>query len=179
MKNLTRIMPPDTRDREKWLVLSQLPKVDAAQQQVRHVADLLWEVAMVVPKARRAEAFAHLCLCVARDLVPFSSDTKRVGHEDIAGLTRAYTNPLEPLESPDGDDCDAKARLFVALASTHLQAKMVDWWSTQTRALQHVSAEVAINGHWVPVETILARARLGETFATVPVEPTTGKWLYP
>ena len=42
--------------------------------------------------------------------------------------------------------------------------------------LQHVSAEVELDGQWLPVETTLARARLGDRAADVPGERKDGKW---
>lgn len=177
MKNLTRDMPSHTRDRDKWLRLKELPQQDSTQPHVRHVAEQFWAIALLAPRERRVVCFAQLVLALARDCIQFESDTKRTGGEDIAGFTRPYTDPLEPL-TRGADDCDAKARLFVALCLSHrLPARMVPWWDPVSGDLQHVSAELLIGSEWRPAETILARARLGESFHTVPVEPN-GVWKY-
>lgn len=172
-------VPSATPDRDKWLKLEQLPRVDAGQPHVQHLADALWTIALAAPRERRVWAFAHLVHCLTRDCIRYSSDVARTGAEDIAGLTRPYGDPLEALERGN-DDCDAKARLFVALClARRVPAHLVPWWSPTTGHLAHVSAEVAIDGRWVPVETILARARLGDAHARVPTESESGKgWLY-
>lgn len=167
-------VPPHTRDRLKWLRLSALPDRDAQSEGVQHLARLLREVA-----AGNTRLFVQLCQCVARDGIRFRSDVARVGGEDIAGITRPY-NPdaLEALERGE-DDCDAKARLLVALLlAGGLGARMVPWWGNQSDELDHVSVECMLGGRWIHLETILSRARLGDEPQSVPVEVTTGKWAY-
>ena len=58
----------------------------------------------------------------------------------------------------------------------HGRARMVPRWDGDK--LRHVSAAVTIDGRELPVETILARARLGDTDATIPHEKNTNRWKY-
>lgn len=132
----------------------------------------MWEAAL-----RRPLCFFKLAHALARDCIRYESDIKQFGHEDIAGVTRAP----EPNDAVDAlirgsDDCDAKARLFVALClAKGFSAKLDPKW--ENGELKHVSAQVEYNGSWIPVETILTRARLGDRANDVPVEKKTGKWL--
>lgn len=164
-------VPPESRDRMKWLKLSALPERDAQTEQVQHLASILREAS-----GGNRRLFVMLCHTVARDGIRFATDTARTGHEDIAGLTRPYADPLEALER-GADDCDAKARLLVALLlAGGLGARMVPWWNQRTADLDHVSAEVSLDGKWQHLETTLSRARLGDEPEQVPVEISTGKW---
>lgn len=170
--NLTRTMPPQSRDRLKWHTLRHLPERDAQDERVRHLAQLLKDASM-----GRRETFIALAHALARDGIKYVSDTARTGGEDIAGITRAYGDPLEALER-GSDDCDAKARLLVALLlAGGYGARMADWWDARTGDLAHVGAEVQTRDGWRHLETILSRARLGDTPEQVPVE-TDGKWAY-
>jgi transglutaminase-like putative cysteine protease len=130
-------------------------------------------------------------------LVRYVTDIERVGREQIDGFTDPLTSPLAPLERGI-DDCDAKARLFVTLClARNIQAEMVPRPSVQAVAsggqLTHVSARVLVSlphydrntkelcedaPQWVPVETILARAKVAEQAENVPHENETGNWLY-
>jgi hypothetical protein len=122
--------------------------------------------------------FVMLCHCIARDGIRYMSDTAQFGHEDVMGLTRPYTEPLEALER-GRDDCDAKGRLCVALLlAGGMRAQMVPWWDKRNGDLDHVAAEVMLDGAWCHLETILSRARLGDEPQDVPPEAKTGKWLY-
>ena len=125
-------------------------------------------------------AFANYALCVARDNIIYMSDITRVGREQIDGFTDPQGSTLASLERGT-DDCDAKARLFVALClSQNIPARMLPRWIGGN--LRHVSAEVFVRGplersaRWWPVETILDRARLGDTAEAIPVEIDTGRW---
>lgn len=118
--------------------------------------------------------FAQLCQAIARDGVPYRSDIKQTGGEDIAGFTREPEHPFAVLRR-EGDDCDAKARLFVALAQAGgLRAEIVPLWVRDR--LQHVFARVQIGGAWLPVELTLARARLGDNPKDVPHERNSDTW---
>lgn len=162
-------------DREKWAFLERAPAHDARDPGLQDVARSLWRVALCVGPSPH-EPFARLAHAVARDCVRYETDTKRTGGEDIAGFTRRQGHALEALERGT-DDCDAKARLFVALClAAGLRARMVPRWEGET--LRHVSAAVTINGRELAVETILARARLGETAEQVPTEKGTHRWRY-
>jgi len=171
--NITRTCPANSRDRVKWLKLRELPERDAQAENVRHLANVLREAS-----GGNRRLFVALCHCVARDGIRFVSDVARVGHEDIAGLTRPYADPLEALERGT-DDCDAKGRLLVALLlAGGIGARLVDWWDKTNGDLDHVAAECMLDGRWVHLETILSRARIGDEPQQVPVEPSTGKWAY-
>lgn len=183
-------------DWEKWLFLKAVPARDAEQPEVQALAQSLYTVASLSPVPRWA--FVELALCVARDLVRYVLDTRRVGREQIDGWRPdGYRSPLAPIER-GADDCDAKARLFVALClARRIPAEMVPRPSeTMVRAgarLQHVSARVFVAApqwdrkvgqlveggeKWREVETILARAKVGESAERVPAELDTGNWLY-
>jgi transglutaminase-like putative cysteine protease len=171
--NITRTAPARSRDRLKWLRLAKLPERDSQAENVRHLAGLLREAS-----GGNRRLVVALCHAVARDGIRFVSDTARVGHEDIAGVTRPYADPLEALERGE-DDCDAKGRLLVALLlAGGMGAKTVPWWDVATGDLDHVAAEVMLDGQWVHLETILSRARIGDEPAQIPVETSTGKWAY-
>lgn len=171
-------MPAMSRDRLKWLKLQSLPERDAQAENVRHLARLLLEAA-----GGRRRVFVQLCQALARDGIRYRSDVRRTGGEDIAGITRKYADPLEGLERGE-DDCDYKARLLVALLlAGGLGARLVPWWHNETDErglegdLDHVSAETMLDGRWVHLETILARARLGDEARDIPTEPN-GRWAY-
>jgi len=124
---------------------------------------------------RNARIFLHLAHALARDGIRYRRDIERVGAEDIAGLTRPenQNDPVDALLRGE-DDCDAKARLFVAVClAAGRPARMVDWWRRTahgTEMLAHVSAEAFLDRRWLPVELTLARARLGDRGNDVPRE---------
>lgn len=171
-----------TTDEQKWMFLHQAPHRDALNPEIKRLSRLLWDAA-----DRNLRRFAELCHTVARDWIHQLPDTDRLGREDISGFTR---EPM-PDDAIDAlqrgfDDCDAKARLFVALCIASGQnARMVPYWrgadgkltpwGTDRGKLDHVAAELFYNGRWIPVETTLARARLGETGDQVPKDAN-GKW---
>ena len=158
-------------DLQKWAFLAQVPYRDAEALEIRRRAAGLMQAAGDCPRC-----FAHLALALARDCVAFVRDTQRTGGEDIAGYTREPTEQDATEALARGrDDCDAKARLFVALClAAGLSARMVPLW--KGGALSHVSAEVWLDGVWQPAETTLARARLGESPDRIPKESNTGRW---
>lgn len=169
---LTREMPPQSRDRVKWAQLRELPDRDSVAPRVRWIASVLRDIVR-----GDTDRFVALCFAVARDGVRYVSDTVRTGGEDIAGITRVYVDPSECLDR-GADDCDGKARLVVALLrGGGARARLVPWWDKTTGDLAHVSAEVSREGVWLPLESILARARVGELPQQVPTEPN-GEWLY-
>ena len=168
-------------DEEKWQYLSEIPASDAEHIRIKHLSQLLRMAA-----GDNNIRYAQLCMTVARDWIRQTSDVNRTGGEDIAGLTRAPTtdDAIDALKRGE-DDCDAKARLFVALClAGGLQAAMVPKWnmvpsselSPNGRTLTHVSAKVQINSKWHPVELTLSRARLGEPGEQVPKEIDTKRW---
>lgn len=170
-------------DLDKWQFLTTAPELDAKHPKIREICQHLWTAANGNHKR-----YLQLAFTVARDWVRQLPDTDRLGNEDIAGFTRE-PNPNDPIDAlrRGYDDCDAKARLFVALAlAAGITARMVpywkrdngrlDPWGAPTERLAHVAAEVRLNEAWWPVETTLARARLGELGEFVPKERT-GKWL--
>lgn len=138
---------------------------------MRQKAAHLWAAADGVP-----ERFVKLAAAAARDCIRYETDTARIGGEDIAGFTR----PRQPSDPVDAwmrgiDDCDAKARFFCALClAREIPAEMVDHW--QGEKLKHVYTRVCVDGRWMPVETTLARARVGDIPWDVPKEKN-GQWL--
>lgn len=162
----------------KWEFLERAPQIDRTNPEIVARAKALRRAA-----GRSDLHFAMLAFALARDCIPYVTDTARVGGEDIAGYTRPAraTDPVDALNRAAsgegkraGDDCDAKARLFVALClAAGLSARMVPRWSGAR--LAHVSAAVRLGGKWWHAETTLARARLGEREDAIPKEKD-GKW---
>lgn len=162
---------PNIPDEHKWQLLQEVCISDSKNPKLIRMAKLLWELSQ-----SRPIRFFKLALATARDGIDYVSDIKQFGHEDIAGVTR----PPEPDDAVDAynrgiDDCDAKARLFVALClAAGFPARLWPLW--KDGALKHVAGEVDFEGRTFHAETILARARLGEMHTDVPKEIVTGKW---
>lgn len=159
---------------EKWAFLRDAPANDARNPTLRMIAGHLFKAALGNPWR-----FATLAQSVGRDWIKQVTDTERVGREDIAGLTR-IPKPDDAIDAlrRGKDDCDAKARLFVALClAAGVPARMVAWWNKADEPdLTHVSAEVFLGRKWRPVELTLSRARLDEQGTNVPGEKKDGKW---
>lgn len=184
-----------TSDYRKLQALRHLAAKDAERPEVQALASNLWAVACASRFPRWA--FVELAQCVARDLVRYVTDTERVGREQIDGFTDPYVSPLAPLER-GVDDCDAKARLFVALClARRIAAEIVprpsERWVKEGAPMTHVSARVWVGlpkyekttktlqenaATWHAVETILARAKVAERAEHVPRETDTGSWLF-
>ena len=169
--------PRDQDDLQKWHFLAQVPYRDAEHPEIIRRA-----AALRVAAAGRPCCFAQLAHALVRDCISYVRDIQRTGAEDIAGFSREPTerDAVDALER-GRDDCDAKARLFVALClAGDLMARMRPLWrwspEHQAERLAHVSAEVFLDNRWWPVETILARARLGDEPEQVPKEINTGRW---
>jgi transglutaminase-like putative cysteine protease len=158
-------------DNEKWELLQEVCISDSKNPKIIKMAKMIWGLSLSQPMR-----FFKLALAVARDGIEFESDVKQFGGEDIAGVTRAP----EPNDAIDAytrghDDCDSKARLFVALClAAGFKSRLWPLW--KHGVLQHVAAEVSFQGKWIHAETIISRARLGEMHTDVPKEPN-GKWL--
>lgn len=157
-------------DEHKWSLLQEVCVTDSKNEKIIHMAKLLWELSRSEPIR-----FFKLALALARDGIEYESDIKQFGHEDIAGVTRApQSNDAIEAYNRGHDDCDAKARLFVALClAAGFNARLWPLW--KHGVLQHVAAEVEFQGRWIHAETILSRARLGEMHTQVPKE-SNGKW---
>jgi transglutaminase-like putative cysteine protease len=182
-------------DWEKFQFLRDVPRKDADRPELKALADGLWAVACISPFPRWA--YVELAQCVARDLIRYETDAERVGREQIDGWTDPYVSPLAPLER-GVDDCDAKARLFVALCLARGIAAEIDPRPSPKEIQRgakfaHAAAKVYVGlpiydrttktltqgpTQWVPVETILARAKVAERAEHVPGEKDTGNWLY-
>ena len=151
-------------DRDKWAFLRDAPALDARENEIAGLARALWFAA-----GQDVRSFAELCHAYCRDVILFMTDTEQFGGEDIAPAGR-----LSDVLHRKVDDCDAKARLFVALfLAVHLVAEMVDHWRGDE--LTHVSARFRLGDKWIPVELTLARARLGEDPKDVPKD-VGGRW---
>lgn len=162
---------PDIDSKTKWRLLREMPGIDSQNPKLRELADKLWDISLGRPLT-----FFKMCLALARDGIKYESDIKQFGHEDIAGVTR-HPEPNDAIDAylRGADDCDAKARLFVALCLARgFEARLWPLW--KNGCLTHVAGEVHYRGKWIHAETILSRARLGEMHTDVPKEPTTGKW---
>ena len=162
MRNIT--------DEHKWELLQDVCIVDSKDPRIIKMSKLIWKLSLSQPIR-----FFKLVLAVARDGIEYASDIKQFDHEDIAGVTR----PPEPNDAIDAytrghDDCDSKARLFVALClAAGFKARLWPLW--KHGALRHVAAEVELHGKWIHAETIISRARLGEMHTDVPKERN-GQW---
>lgn len=161
---------PDIDDKHKWTLLQEMTHIDSKNEKLRGMADLIWELSL-----HNVPRFFKLAFAVARDGIQYQSDIKQFGHEDIAGVTR-HPEPDDAIDAYERgkDDCDAKARLFVALCLARgFEARLWPLW--KDGALKHVAGEVHWGGKWWHAETILSRARFGEMHTDVPKE-TNGKW---
>jgi len=157
-------------DEHKWKLLQEVCIADSKNEKIIKLSKMLWGMSQSHPIR-----FFKLALAVARDGIVYENDGKQFGGEDIAGVTR----PPEPDDAIDAwtrghDDCDSKARLFVAIClAAGFNARLWPLW--KHGQLKHVAAEVEFQGKWIHAETILSRARLGEMHTSVPKEPN-GKW---
>lgn len=157
---------------EKLQRLNELAQRDSRHPQLRELAHALMYAAELSGDRSR---FLSLALTVARDWIRYVTDTKRTGGEDVAGMTRPPEPPLAVLWR-GADDCDAKARLFVALCLAEGFQARIEGEEVGDH-LAHVWGLVRVADHWTPAETTLARARLGDAPRSVPKE-TGGQWLY-
>lgn len=163
-------------DWAKWERLQDVTRADALDPDIRALSQSL--AAVAAGDRRRFVLLAH---CVARDWIRYQSDTERTGGEDIAGVTRG-PKPGDATEAlrRGTDDCDAKARLFVALClAAGMSAQLEPLWkpgASKLLQLSHVFASVELNGKTVYAETILSRARLGDHPLHVPFEKGTHQW---
>jgi transglutaminase-like putative cysteine protease len=179
-------------DCQKWAFLRNIAHTDKWNEEIQKIAKALYIAASCCDGLHSWQRrFAMLAHTVARDWIHQVSDTVRTGGEDIAGLTR-HPSPDDAVDAltRGTDDCDAKARLFVALClAGGLSARMVPYWKTPDGAssheqikcpsgaqLYHVAAEVWLDNKWEPVELTLSRARLGERGELVPFEAGTKRW---
>jgi transglutaminase-like putative cysteine protease len=173
-------------DQEKWHFLRDVPQTDRWHPLIKRLSRDLMDAAQ-----KDTRRFAFLAHTVARDWIRQESDTERTGGEDIAGLTRSPSidDAVDALLRGT-DDCDAKARLFVAIClAAGISAEVVPYWrrvdgtthhepyGRDGEQLYHVAARVFLGGKWLPVELTLSRARLGEPGEIVPVEPGSKNWL--
>lgn len=157
-------------DQHKWQLLQEACIADSNNPRIIKMSKMIWGLSMSNPIR-----FFKLVLAVCRDGIVYESDIKQFGHEDIAGVTRP-PEPNDAIEAYDrgSDDCDSKARLFVAIClAAGFRARLWPLW--KHGALKHVAAEVDFNGRTYHAETILSRARLGEMHTQVPKE-SDGKW---
>ncbi len=162
---------PDIDSQHKWKLLQEMPELDSRNPKLKAISKSLWEASL-----ERPLVFIKLAYACAKDCINYESDIKQFGQEDIAGITR-HPEPNDAIDAylRGNDDCDAKARFFVALClAAGFEARLWPLWKGED--LSHVAGEVRLNGHWIHAETILGRARLGEMHTEVPKEPTTGKW---
>lgn len=152
-------------DEEKWHYLERAPELDKNEPSVAMLAGNLWQAAR-----GNVRVFAELAHAFSRDAVRYMTDTEQFGEEDIAPAGK-LGDVLDRLV----DDCDAKARLFVALSrAVRLDARMVAHW--RGPVLAHVSAMIKIDGKETPVELTLSRARLGDDPINVPKEVGSTRW---
>lgn len=170
---MTDAQPLQPAEDAKWRFLQAAPMLDSRHRGIRCMARLMRELA-----CGNERRFAELAHTISKDWVRYQRDTDRVGSEDIAGYTRTpqVNDPIDALNR-GVDDCDAKARLFVALClAGGLQARM-EKLANRAGMLQHVYASVFLDGSWLPVETTLRRAVIGDEPRSVPFERDSKEWL--
>ena len=167
-------------ERAKWDFLQAAPERDAGDTMIKGIAQHLLAISYLSPFPDWC--FAQLALALVRDCIRYQLDTDRVGREQIDGFTDPWASAILPFQR-GVDDCDAKARMFVALClAAGLDAEMVPRWRGQR--LAHVWGRVKVKGpgeslpRWYNAETILRRARLGDVSDKVPKEIETGRWLF-
>ena len=167
-------------EQQKWEFLRTVPRRDAMTREILGLAVILRQL---VSSTRWPDwCFVKMAMALARDCIQYQLDSDRVGREQIDG----FTDPQGPADLPltrGYDDCDAKARLFVALClAGGITAEMVPRWKGER--LAHVYARAFVTGpsdsvaRWYFAETILSRARLGDIAEAVPKELETGKWAF-
>lgn len=156
---------------EKWRFLAAAPVLDARHPRIQKIARQLLDVADGHPYR-----FVQLAAALARDCIRYEVDSRRVGGEDVAGYTRrpGRDDAIDALQR-GVDDCDAKARLFVALClAAGLRARMRRL--VRGGVLRHVFASVILDGKESSVELTLRRARVGDEPFDVPYERGTQDW---
>jgi transglutaminase-like putative cysteine protease len=171
----TRAAPDQKR---KLKSIQKLAKFDSTTPEVRELARKLWVVAEYATPNRPERTMIHLATAIAKSAITYASDTVRTGGEDIAGYTRPWESPMLGLRRGT-EDCDGKARLWVALLlAVGLEAEVRPVWRNEgnEQILQHVFGEVKLDGQWLQQELTLARSVLGEQPLDVPVEDS-GEWL--
>lgn len=154
---MTPRTPSTSPDLPKWRFLQAAPREDAGHPFIRDLAGWFSRAGF-----GRPEVVANLAHALVRDGISMLHDTARVGGEDVAGFTRPSTtdDAIDALRR-GVDDCDAKARLFVAIClAAGLGARMRPLW--QGTRLAHVWAEVNLGNRWYPVETTVSHARIGD-----------------
>lgn len=161
---------PSPKELRKWQELRGAQEKDfksPLMQRLGHYLSLLCN--------GNDQRVAALAMAMARDCVAYESDIARVGAEDLDNPDNVWRRGV--------DDCDGKARLFVALCrAADVRAELVPKWQSDPLIkdelwLQHVSARALVNGQWQPAELTLKRAQLGEAPSDVPKETGDGKWL--
>lgn len=167
-------------EQQKWEFLRTAPRRDAMTKEIVTLADAIWKV--VISTRWPPFCFVKMAMALARDCIQYQLDSDRVGREQIDGLTDSQGPADAPL-TRGYDDCDAKARLFVAICiAGGINAEMVPRWKGER--LAHVYARALVTGpsdsvaRWYLAETILSRARLGDVAEQVPKELETGKWAF-
>jgi len=160
---------PSPKELKKWRVLQDAQEHDLKTPLMQRLGHFL---ALLCNGNERR--IAELALCMANQCIAYESDIRRVGHEDFDKPDNVWRRGV--------DDCDGKARLFVALCrAADVRAELVPGWKPDELNpnelwLSHVSAKVRTGGIWLPVELTLKRAQLGEVGQQVPKEGD-GKWL--
>jgi transglutaminase-like putative cysteine protease len=165
-RHLTELDFPTEWD--KWLYLARAPEIDAKEPAIRELASHL----LAACNGDRTR-FVRLAMAFVRDVIQYETDTQRVGQEDIQ-----RAGELSDMVTRGVDDCDALARLFVALClAAGIPAEMAPKWKPNPtmaggQELVHVFAFVQYHGEKRPVELTLYRARVGDLPDDVPKEVT-------
>lgn len=175
----------DVGEWERWEFLRDAPQEDATDPGINRTARALLEATRIWAReggtGRQIRCYAQLALALVQRELSYREDADQYGtNDDIRGYSRPYASPMQVVDR-GGDDCDEKARLFVALMlAAGFAAKMVPWW-TSSGEFAHVSAEFLSytrkgEPEWLNAETILKRAQLGELADEVPRDAG-GEWL--
>jgi hypothetical protein len=164
---------PLPKELEKWRTIQRYCQTDWQLPLMQFQGHLIARLC-----GGNARRIAEVAMALPRDCVTYQSDMQRVKREDLDSPENVWRRGI--------DDCDGKARLFVAIVKAAHDgadvARPVPGWkpcegNPAALWLSHVSAEVLLSGEWLPVELTLARARLGEKPEAVPKEIESGRWM--
>jgi transglutaminase-like putative cysteine protease len=132
----------DEQDKAKWL--GAAARFDSLHPAIQETAARFGRL----PPPERAQAIHRF----VRDSIAYTRDPG--GREEFADAPTVLLR--------GHDDCDGKARLFVALCeAAGLPARILPWWGAGGH-FDHVQAEVCVGGRWLLAELIVHGVELGE-----------------
>ena len=156
--------PPSRR----VVMLDNLAATAASDPRVQSVARYLYDqLAARLGRGPTAAETAQWLMDALHLLCDYAPDPP--GEEVFQSVEWTLSGACSPDISPITDrpkgcgDCEDLASCFVALCMCLGLRARVRWWDQPGQALNHVSAQVAIDGTWTDAETTIPGARLGES----------------